>query len=399
MAKKKAVKAVKASPGRVSAFKAFIPVAAKRWGNSVCVGKDVPLLDVPRQSTGNFGLDLATFQGLPPGITMFWGTPRSTKTGSALNAAAEHQKRCGFCYQITCGCKDREPAGVLWVDAEGKTSDSLMIPWMVSHGIDMSALLIERPDSGNEVVDVVDAAIRAGIKFVVVDSIASMTSKDEIEKAAEDGRTMGRSAMLGNSAMRKWVTAQLQWGFEDLHPPRVILINQIRATMNQYAPEALPGGTGQKYACRLMVRFHATKSRRRYRQTKPDGSFTDLKTQPNQDSIPDYQETDYRVTDSSQCPGGRYGCYNYWMRNAHGRRKGDPDNVAQMVTYLRRYKCLKSTKGGYAIKFPEEWIQDAPEAEELCKGKLLDDVIQNLLADPVAQAMVWKVFIRELTRE
>jgi RecA/RadA recombinase len=400
--KKPAKKAASKSPakkaGRVSKLKAFAAVAKKRWQKSISVGSDIPLLDCPRLSTGNFGLDIATFGGLPPGTSMFWGTPRSTKTGSSLNAAAEWQKRCAFCYQLTCKCRDREPAGVLWVDAEGKTSDSIMIPWMRDHGICMDSLLIERPDSGNEIVDVVDAAIRSGIKFIVVDSIANLTVKDEIKKAAEDGITPGRGAMLGNSAMRKWTQAQVQWGFSDDIPARVLLINQIRMTFNQYAPEALPGGIGQKYAIRLGVRFHSTKSRRRYRVTKEDGTFTDLQKAPNQDSIPNYQETDYRLTDTSQCPPGRYGSFNYWMTNAHGRRKGDPDNVAQMVVYMRRYKFFQKSGKNWCIKVPEDWIADTLEAEEFCHASKQEDVMEIFRLDLVVQAMVWSVFIRELTK-
>lgn len=386
----------------VNPFEAFKERSKKRWKSSITLASELPSQACKRISTGNFGLDIATYGGIPRGrISRFWGTPRSTKTGSCLNAVVEWQKHCCFCFsRDPCKCKKRAPAGALWVDAEGKLADDLMIPWMLGHGVNLDALLFERPDSGEEIIDAVDDAIRQGIGLIVIDSIAHMVTKAEIQKAAEDGDLPGRGAKLINKAMRKWVLAITQRGFEDVGTvPTLLIINQVRGTFDQYAPETLPGGRGQEFATSLDVRFYSSKSRRRYRSVKEDGSFSDLKKPITPDSAPDYQETDYRITTSSMCPAGRYGTYNYWTLPSHGRRKGDPDNAAMMVVYMNRYKWFRKVKGGYAIHIPDEWVKDDGEKEPILFAPKKDPLIQLFRGDAVVQAKVRSVFIRELCRD
>jgi len=381
--------------------------AEKRWTKSIIRASDMPSREYPRISTGNFALDIATFGGWPRGrISRAWGTPRSTKSGSCLNTITAWQKHCAYCFaRGPCKCSHRRPAGTLIADLENKLADSLMIDWMTDHGIDMSAVLFQRPDSGNEVIDLVDMAIRQGIGLVIVDSIAHMVSRAEIEKPTEDGELPGRSAKLVNKAMRKWVIALSQRGFEDVNKvPTIIIINQIRGTLSQYIPETLPGGKGQNFATSLDIRFSSSKSKWRFRSVKSDGTFTDLKKSDMEgakklDATPDYQEVDYRVTTSSCCPPGRSGTYRYWLKNTHGRRKGDPDNAASVWMYAKRYGLLTTGKEGRCLKIPEGWAQNDEEREtEFCNGRINDDVMQNFRNDDKAQQKLWDVFIRELCR-
>jgi len=404
-----AKKAAKGPPDPLAAFKA---TAQKRWGKSLVIASDMPRKRDPKISTGNFALDIATFGGPPRGrISRYWGTPRSTKTGSSLNTVAEFQKRCCYCFDLgKCKCKGRKAAGVLWADLENKLADDLMIPWMEAHGINMDAMLLERPDSGDEVIDVLDMAIRHGIGLVVVDSIAHMVSKAEIEKPTEDGELPGRGAKLVNKAMRKWIIALSQRGFDNADQvPTVLLINQIRGTLSQYVPETMPGGKGQEFATSLDVRFHSSKSKWRFRSVKEDGSFSDLKKSDAKgslasDATPDYQEVDYRVTTSSCCPAGRSGTYRYWLKNAYGRRKGDPDNIASLWTYAKRYDMVKATKGGYGIIIPDGWAtEEEREMAPLCiapkKDQGSDSAMALFRTDEAAQRKLWDVFVRELCKE
>lgn len=399
--------AKKAAPKILDPLAIFKATAEKRWGKSLIIASDIPTKLLGRISTGNFALDIATFGGLPRGrISRFWGTPRSTKTGSCLNTVTQFQKLCCFCFQMKCKCKGRRPAGVLWADLENKLADDLMIPWMEGHGIDTNSLLLERPDSGDEVIDVLDMAIRQGIGLVVVDSLAHMVPRAEIEKPVEDGELPGRMAKLVNKAMRKWIVALSQRGFEDAEKvPTVLLINQIRGTLSQYVPETLPGGKGQEFATSLDVRFHSSKSKWRFRSVKADGSWTDLKKSDvagskKEDATPDYQEVDYRVTTSSCCPSGRSGTYRYWLKNVYGRRKGDPDNIASLWNYAKRYEVFTKVKGGYALKVPEEWARtDEDKDLVLCEGRVTDDVMANFRANPEAQQILWDLFVRELCKQ
>lgn len=392
----------KVAPKRANPFLAYKKSAKTRWAESMTVGSDIETTDTPRISTGNFGLDIATYGGIPRGrVSCFYGLPRSTKTGSCLNVVVEWQKHCCFCFNRgPCDCAGRGPAGVLWVDAEGKLADSLMKPWMEGHGVDLDAVLFERPDSGEEIIDAVDDAIRQGVGLIVIDSIAHMVTKEEIVKAAEDGTLPGRGALLVNKAMRRWVVAMTQRGFNESGTiPTVLIINQIRGTFDKYNPEVTPGGKGKDFAMSLGVRFFSSKGRRRYRITKEDGSFKDVKIPPGPDVSPNYQDTDYKVTDSSMCPPGRYGSYNYWVKAGHGRRKGDPDNAAQLVRYLDRYNWIISGKGGYHIKVPEDWVVEADEVDPwlIAKKKLGPGGIIDLFRfDTELQERVWRVMIRQL---
>ena len=385
----------------VDPLEAFAKRAKKRWGSSIEIASEIPSQSCLKLSTGNFGLDIATFGGVPRGrISRYWGTPRSAKTGSSLNTIVEWQRRCAFCFNLdTCGCPNRKSAGTLWVDAENKLSDALMQPWMEGHGIDMSAVLFERPDSGDEIIDVLDDAIRQGVGLCVVDSIAHMVSKAEIQKAAEDGELPGRGAKLVNKAMRKWILALTQRGFDDPDKiPTIILINQIRGTLDKYIPETLPGGKGQTFATSLDVRFHSSKSKWRYRAVKDDGSWSDLKKPPTPDSTPDYQETDYRVTTSSVCPAGRYGTYRYWLQDKYGRRKGDPDNAATMVQYMNRYDLIQKIKGaGWGVVIPEEWAtEEEREIGPLLCAEKKGELIESFRVEEDVQRKIWSVFIRQL---
>ena len=194
-------------------------------------------MDIPRISTGNFGLDVALYGGVPQGrIVRFWGLPKSGKTGSCLNTVASYQKtHCSECYQRKCDCKDRDVPYVVWVDAENRMNS--MLYWPESHGINLDCMKIMTPPTGQNVVDFVDHIIReedtAKVGLIVVDSIAHIVSMDELNKPTLDGQTVGRSAYLMNQAWKRWTSAVHSLGIKNERKPTILCINQIRQKVGQ----------------------------------------------------------------------------------------------------------------------------------------------------------------------
>ena len=355
-ATKKTAAKKKTSKAPLDGLAQFEALVAKGFGGTVMSRASAMAESIPRISTGNLGLDIATFGGLPRGrIVRFYGREKSAKTGSCLNTLAAWQRHCGLCYERG-PCEhgkvsgvDRPRAAALWIDAEHRL-DSMM-GWVKGHGIDVDRLLIMEPPSGQHIIDITDAAIRehgAGIGLIVVDSIANITSQEELDKATMKGRTAPVNALLLNKGLRKWISAVNDLGVLEKKKPTIILINQIRSTMDQYSPEAMPGGKGQDYATSLDLRFARGKP---HYLVQTDGGWEDKQVsygarwKPDPDAIPDYVEINYRVTASGICPNGRYGTFNYWQRRAHGRREGDPDNVDRLWEYSRKYLMAKGGEG------------------------------------------------------
>ena len=220
-------------------FDAWVSAAQQRWPGSIEKASNLSVDGTPIMSTGNFVLDRMTYGGLRRGrLYRFWGVPKSAKTGSALNCAqAFTNNHCGRCFEYKLKCKcpgDFVFAKCLYVDVEGRISDNR--PWAEAHGIHPDRLAMVSPKGGEQVIDIADAALRsdAGIGLVIIDSIAQITSVDELTKAAEKGKTIGRNAMLVNSAMRKWVCSLVSKDINSTNKPTVICVNQIRNKMSTF---------------------------------------------------------------------------------------------------------------------------------------------------------------------
>lgn len=355
-------------------FEAFLAAARQRWPGSVEVAANLPIDGTPCMSTGNFGLDVATYGGLRRGrLYRFWGRPKSAKTGTSLNAIESFtNNHCAECFEHRrfCNCNHDELryARALFIDVEGRVADNR--PWAEAHGIDPTRLLFVSPKGGEQVVDIADAALRSdsGIGLIVVDSIAQMSSQGEIGKAAEKGQTIGRNAMLINSALRKWVCSIVSKDISSTKKPTIILINQIRNKTDSFgSPDVMPGGLGQEFASACDIKF--TRRQYHYLVEKADGSYEDKVVKfgdggfrPKEDDTPNFVEVEYKVTESGICPRGRYGMFNYWLQAGHGRRVGDPDNVMKLWTYAKRYGLLEKASNGYELCGLEARTQKEMEA-------------------------------------
>ena len=191
-------------------------------------------------STGSLGLDLALgVGGLPKGrVIEIYGPESSGKTTLTLHAIAECQKAGGVC---------------AFIDAE----HALDVVYAKNLGVDTDNLLVSQPDFGEQALEILETVIRSGaVNLVVVDSVAALTPKVEIDGDMDD-QQVGVQARLMSKALRK-IT-----GLLNKMNCTVIFINQIRMKigMTGYgSPETTTGGNALKFysSVRLDIRRIAT---------------------------------------------------------------------------------------------------------------------------------------------
>jgi recombination protein RecA len=204
-------------------------------GSIMRLGANSPAMDIEATSTGSLGLDIALgIGGLPKGrIIEIYGPESSGKTTLTLHVVAEEQKKGGVC---------------AFVDAE----HALDPQYAKKLGVDLDELLISQPDTGEQALEIVDTLVRSGaVSLIVVDSVAALTPKSEIEGDMGDMQ-MGAQARLMSQAMRK-LTASI--GRSNC---MVIFINQIRMKIGVMfgSPETTTGGNALKFyaSVRLDIR-------------------------------------------------------------------------------------------------------------------------------------------------
>jgi recombination protein RecA len=197
---------------------------------------DVPAVrDVDIISTGSLGLDLALgVGGLPRGrVIEIYGPESSGKTTLTLQVIAEAQKMGGT---------------AAFVDAE----HALDPVYAGKLGVNVDELLVSQPDTGEQALEITDMLVRSGsVDVVVVDSVAALTPKAEIEGDMGDSH-MGLQARLMSQALRK-LTANIKRS-----NTMVIFINQIRMKIGVVFgnPETTTGGNALKFyaSVRLDIR-------------------------------------------------------------------------------------------------------------------------------------------------
>jgi recombination protein RecA len=196
---------------------------------------DNSIVDAEVIPTGSLGLDLALgINGFPRGrIIEIYGPESSGKTTIAIHAIAETQKRGGICAII-----DAEHA------FDKKYAEAL--------GVDTDNLYITQPDDGEQALDIAEQLIRsAAIDLVVVDSVAALVPRSEIEGDMGDSK-MGLHARLMSQAMRK-----LTGAINKTHCS-CIFINQLRDKIGVMfgSPETTTGGNALKFyaSIRLDIR-------------------------------------------------------------------------------------------------------------------------------------------------
>jgi recombination protein RecA len=196
---------------------------------------DSPIERIPFISTGSIGLDAALgIGGLPKGrVIEIYGPEASGKTTLALHAIAEAQKGGGI---------------AAFIDAE-HAFDRFYAQKL---GIDIENLLVSQPDNGEQALEITENLIRSGaIDIIVIDSVAALTPKSEIEGEMGDSK-MGLQARLMSQALRKLTSTISKTG------ACCIFINQLREKIGVMFgnPETTTGGNALKFyaSVRLDIR-------------------------------------------------------------------------------------------------------------------------------------------------
>ena len=199
------------------------------------LGGDNPIPNIEPISTGSLSLDIALgIGGFPKGrIIEIYGPESSGKTTIALQTIAQSQKNGGAC---------------AFVDAE----HALDPGYARKLGVNLDELLISQPDHGEQALEITDTLVRSGaVDVVVVDSVAALTPKNELEGDMGDSN-MGLHARLMSQAMRKLTSSIARTNCT------VIFINQLRMKIGVMFgnPETTTGGNALKFysSVRLDIR-------------------------------------------------------------------------------------------------------------------------------------------------
>lgn len=221
---------------KIKALKLTLDKLDKAYGKGTVMRmSDAPVIDVEVIPSGSLGLDIALgVGGYPRGrVVEIYGPESSGKTTLTLHAIAEAQKAGGI---------------AAFIDAE-HAFDRF---YAQNLGVDIDNLIISQPDNGEQALEIADNLIRSGaIDMVVIDSVAALTPKSEIEGEMGDSK-MGLHARLMSQALRKLT------GSISKTNCTMIFINQLREKIGVMFgnPETTTGGNALKFyaSIRLDIR-------------------------------------------------------------------------------------------------------------------------------------------------
>lgn len=290
--------------------------ALELWGtNSVIMGND----DFEQKSyttflpTGIFMLDLALMGGIPESaMTLVVGEPSAGKSLLSYRTIAAAQSKY----------PDRK---VVCIDFEG----SYKKDWGIVNGVDHDRLIVLYPHNGEQAADFVAQALRApDCSLVVLDSIAFMPMKAELDKSHEDKTMAEKARML--SRLFSISQAAMNEARGAGHPSTFLCINQLRDSLSMYgSPVALPGGKAQNYMAAVKIKL---RSKVHYARNSAGLE------------VPDHNEHTFTIEKSKTGSNTHDGAF-YLVRNPeHPRGVGFIDDGETVLTYAKVYGLF--TGGG-----------------------------------------------------
>ena len=223
----------KEKDAKLKALKLTLDKLDKTYGKGTVMKMgDAAVEDMEVIPTGSLGLDVALgVGGYPRGrVVEIYGPESSGKTTLTLHAIAEAQKNGGI---------------AAFIDAEHAFDRY----YAENLGVDIENLIISQPDNGEQALEITDNLIRSGaIDIIVIDSVAALTPKSEIEGEMGDSK-MGLHARLMSQALRKLT------GSISKTKCTVIFINQLREKIGVMFgnPETTTGGNALKFYCSVRL--------------------------------------------------------------------------------------------------------------------------------------------------
>ncbi|MES2023823.1 MAG: recombinase RecA [Patescibacteria group bacterium] len=232
---------------------------------------DTPKVDLNVIPTGSLGLDMALgVGGIPRGrIIEVFGPESSGKTTLASHIVAEAQKLGGIC---------------AYIDAEHAMDPE----YTKKLGVKINDLLVSQPDTGEQALEIVESLVRSGkIDVIVIDSVAALTPKDEIE-GDMGAYHVGKQARLMSQALRKLTAIVAK------SKTVVIFINQIRMQIGVMFgnPETTPGGKALKFY--TSIRLDIRKIAQIKKGEDVVGSRTRVKVVKNKVAAP-FKQTEFDI--------------------------------------------------------------------------------------------------------
>ena len=241
----------------MSEVQSIVDIINKQLKTNITMGND-DSLDTLRIETGMPALDDMLGGGLPRlAVTELFGLQSSGKTYISQRMIAHAQKEGHTC---------------AFIDAEF-SYDPI---WSANIGIDTENLIVSRPQTGETALDILLALCDQGIDLIVLDSIAALLPTAEAKEGMEH-QSIGLQARLMNQLFRKLPQVNTK--------SALVFINQIRAGIGGYITrDALPGGKGQEFFSRIMVRVRKGETIGDHKS--PQGFFIEMKAEKNKTSTP-----------------------------------------------------------------------------------------------------------------
>ena len=332
-----AVDAVKDS-NREKALNAALSQIERQFGKGSMMrlgekGKEA----IPAISTGSLGLDIALgIGGLPRGrIVEIYGPESSGKTTLTLQVIAECQRNGGTC---------------AFIDAE----HALDPIYAGNLGVDVENLLVSQPDTGEQALEICDMIVRSGaVDVVVIDSVAALTPKAEIEGDMGDSH-MGLQARLMSQALRK-LTAHIK-----KTNCMVIFINQIRMKIGVMfgSPETTTGGNALKFYASVRLDIRRIGSIKEGEEVV--GSETRVKVVKNK-VAPPFRQTEFQIM---------YGTGIY--------RMGEVIDLGVKLNLIDKsgaWYAYNGEKIGQGKKNAATYLEENPQLAKEIEGKIRDQML------------------------
>ncbi len=291
--------------------------------------------DVPSFHSGSLALDIALgIGGYPRGrIVEIYGPESSGKTTLTLHGVAEVQRAGGIC---------------AFVDAE----HALDVTYAKNLGVDVGELLVSQPDYGEQALEITDKLVGSGaVDLVVVDSVAALTPKAEIEGEMGD-QHVGLQARMMSQAMRKLTAAAHRTN------TTIIFINQIRHKIGvQFgSPETTTGGNALKFYASIRLDVRRIGKIKGKEADETIGNKTLVKVVKNK-MAPPFRQAEFEI-----------------LFGTGIHRKGEIIDLAAELNFVQKsgaHYSMDGEKLGHGRDAALQYLTDHPDTAESLADKVL----------------------------